>query len=181
MRAIPRLVVLALAALPAGCATGQAKLQVFGRPVTVVISAPEKEKVQGELLAVADGRLWLRTDSGVREIPLAAVREVRVKRHGFGARQALTWAGVGGLVTGGALAAACATVEDSSNCAVVGLVVAGTWMAVGALSARSVESSSLIRLPAPAAADLRPLARFPQGPPDGLDLRSLAAPAPRRE
>jgi len=181
MRPVPRLVVLALAALPAGCATGQAKLQVFGRPVTVVISAPEKEKVQGELLAVADGRLWLRADSGVREIPLAAVREVRVKRHGFGARQALTWAAVGGLATGGALAAACATVEGNSSCAAVGLVVAGTWMAVGALSARSIESSSLVRLPAPASADLRPYARFPQGPPDGVDLRSLAAPAPRRE
>jgi hypothetical protein len=87
----------------------------------------------------------------------------------------------GGLATGGALAAACATVEGNSNCAAVGLVVAGAWMAVGALSARSIESSSLVRLPAPASADLRPYARFPQGPPDGVDLRSLAAPAPRRE
>ena len=181
MGPVPRVVLLALAALSAGCATGQAKLQVFGRPVTVVINAPEKERVQGELLAVADGRVWLRADSGVREIPLAAVREVRVKRHGFGARQALTWAAVGGLVTGGALAAACATVEGNSNCAAVGLVVAGAWMGVGALSARSVESSSLIRLPAPASADLRPYARFPQGPPDGIDLRSLATPAPLRE
>ena len=181
MGPVPRVVLLALAALAAGCATGQAKLQVFGRPVTVVISAPEKERVQGELLAVTDGRVWLRADSGVREIPLAAIREVRVKRHGFGARQALTWAAVGGLVTGGALAGACATVEGNSNCAAVGLVVAGTWMAVGALSARSVESSSLIRLPAPASADLRPYARFPQGPPDGVDLKSLVAAAPPRE
>jgi hypothetical protein len=181
MRHIPRVVVLALAALPAGCATGQAKLQVYGRPVTVVSRAPEKEKVQGELLAVADGRLWLRADSGVREIPLDAVGEVRLRRHGFGARQALTWAAVGGLVTGGALSLACASVEGNSNCGVVGLAVAGIWLAVGALSAPSMESSSLIRLPAPAAADLRPYARFPQGPPEGIDLRSLDAPAPHRE
>ncbi len=181
MRHIPRVVALTLAVSVAGCATGRAKLQVLGRPVTVVSSAPEKETVRGELLAVAEGRLWLRADSGVREIPLSAVREVRVRRHGFGARQALTWAAVGGLVTGGALAAACGTVEGNSNCGGVGLVVAGTWLAVGALSAPSIESSSLIRLRAPASADLRPHARFPQGPPDGLDLSSLAAPTPHRE
>jgi hypothetical protein len=181
MRPVPRVVVLSLAALPLGCATGQAKLQVLGRPVTVVSNAPEKEKVQGELLAVADGRLWLRADSGVREIPLAAIREVRVRRHGFGARQALTWAAVGGLVTGGALSLACASVEGNSNCGVVGLAVAGIWLAVGALSAPSMESSSAVRLPVPTSADLRPYARFPQGPPDGLDLPSLAAPVPHRE
>lgn len=178
MRRILRdVMALAVVASCAGCATGQGKLQVFGRPVTVVTDGPNQEKLQGELLAVTRDQLWLRGDDGVQEIPLGSVREVRVKRHGFGAAKALIWAAVGGLATGGALTAACASVEGNNDCGEVGLAVAGAWLAVGALAAPSMEHSSRIRMETPASRELGPFARFPQGPPEGLDLRSLAATA----
>ena len=154
-----------------GCASTP-KVPVVGRAVTVV---PEGEgpKVKGELLAVGPDRLWVRERKGVAEVRLPEVREVRVKRHGFGARKALTWALLGGLVTGGMLAGACSSVEGANNCGVVGLVVAGAWLLVGAAAAPSMESSSRIDLRRPTPEDLRPFSRLPQGLPEGLRPSSL--------
>ena len=128
--------------------------------------------------------LWIRAEDGVREIPLRDVREVRVKRHGFGARQALIWARVGGAITGGGLAAACSSVEGDNNCAAVGLVTAGLWLLAGGLTAPALESSSRILYPNPSADTLRPYARLPQGLPSGVTPASLASvppPAPSRK
>jgi hypothetical protein len=155
-----------------GCASTP-KVPVVGRAVTVV---PESEgrEVKGELLTVGPDRLWVREKSGVTEVPLPAVREVRVKRHGFGARRALTWALLGGLATGGVLTGACASVEGTGNCGTVGLAVVGVWLLVGALAAPSMESSSRIDLWKPTPGQLRPFARLPQGLPEGLAPADLA-------
>lgn len=155
-----------------GCASTP-KVPVVGRAVTVVPWG-EGPDVKGELLAVGPDRLWVRGREGVAEVHLPTVREVRVRRHGFGARRALSWALLGGLLTGGALAGACASVEGANNCGVAGLAVAGAWLLVGALAAPSMESSSRIDLRQPTPEDLRPFARMPQGLPDGLRPEDLA-------
>lgn len=165
------------AVLVPGCAS-TLKLQdvpVGGREVTVVTEG-KKTKVKGELLVVDKDSLWLRAKDGVRELPLREVREVRVKRNGFGAHAALTWAGVGALVTGGGMAAACSSVEGSNNCAAVGLVIGGLWLLVGALTAPALESSSRIDYSKPTAEMLRPYARLPQGLPPGVTPTALSAP-----
>ena len=59
--------------------------------------APAKEQVKGELLVVEKDRLYVRAEDGVREIPLGAVSEARVKRHGFGKSMAYAWSLIGGL------------------------------------------------------------------------------------
>jgi hypothetical protein len=175
MRRRPRRVALAVILVTTtGCATTP-KVPVVGRTVTVVPEAGEP-RLKGELLAVGPSRLWVRGEDGVAEIRLPRVREVRVRRHGFGARAAMTWALVGGATTGGALAGACASVEDSGNCGVVGLVVAGAWLLFGLLAAPSMESSSRIDLREPTPEQLRPFARFPQGLPEGLAPEPLAPP-----
>jgi hypothetical protein len=105
----------------------------------------------------------------VAEVYLPTVREVRGRRHESGARRALSWALIGGLVTGGALAGACASVEGTQNCGAVGLAVAGAWLLVGALAAPSMEASSRIDLQRPTPVQLRPFARLPQGWPDSWE------------
>lgn len=165
---------LALAVAP-GCATTNTGLSVpvMGRAVTVVTD-PKHEEVKGELLMVEKDRLFVRAKDGVREIPLADVREARVRRHDFGAAKAFTWAVLGGLVTGGALAAACSSVEDAGNCGGIGLVTFGLWLGIGALCAPSLESSSRLMLERPTPDELRAFARLPQGLPAGVTLATLA-------
>jgi hypothetical protein len=180
MRGACGVLALVVPAVASGCATVGARspmdVPVVGRAVTVAMEGGHK--VKGELLAVDEGRVFIGADDGVREVPLASVREVRVKRHGFGARKALTWALVGGLATGGTLAASCASVEDAGGCMTIGAVTLGAWMAVGGLAAPAAEASSRIRLRQPDAGDLRPFARLPQGLPDGVSPALLGPPPP---
>lgn len=160
-------------AFATGCASAPKKLSPYGRSVTVVTTG-ERGKVKGELLAVGQDRLWVREKGGVTEVALPEVKEIKVRRHGFGGHAALTWAMVGGLVTGGALAAACGSVEDADNCGTAALVTAGAWLLVGALAAPAMESSSQERFTRPVPDQVRPFARLPQGLPEGVDPRSLA-------
>ncbi len=148
-------------------------MPVVGRTVTVV-TEPAKQQVKGELLVVEKDRLYVRAEDGVHEIPLGSVREARVKRHDFGKSKAYAWSLIGGLVTGGALAAACSSVEDAGNCGGVGLVTFGLWLGIGALCAPSLESSSRIKLERPTPDELRAFARLPQGLPAGVTPATLA-------
>jgi hypothetical protein len=178
MKTPPRAVAVILsAALVPGCASTLSlkDVPVGGREVTVV-PAEGGAKVKGELLVVDKDRLWLRTKDGVRELPLREVSEVRVRRHGFGARKALIWTGVGAVASGVGMAGACASVEDSSGCAGWGLATAGIWLLVGALTAPAFESSSRIDYPGPSAEALRAFARLPQGLPPGVAPSTLVAP-----
>jgi len=79
------------------------------------------------------------------------------------------------------MAAACGSVEDSSGCAGVGALMAGLWVATGGLAALAVEGSSRVLVAPSRPADLKPYARFPQGPPAGLDLKTLGPPAPSQD
>ena len=170
------------AALAPGCASTLTlqDVPVVGREVTVEV-AGSKTRLKGELLVVDKDTLWIRTEDGVRELRLRDVHEVRVQRHGFGARKALTWALLGGAVTAGGLAAACSSVEGDNDCGGVGLVVGGLWLLAGALTAPALESSSRIEYPQPSADTLRPFARLPQGLPPGVAPASLASPPPSRK
>jgi hypothetical protein len=165
-RAIAAIVAMTLAP---GCATLSPDKgpSVVGRRVSVKIGS-EKEKVEGELLLVDKERLYVRAENGVREIPMGAVREARVKRHNFGMSRTLAWSAIAGLVTGGALAAACGSVEDTSGCGGALLVTLGAWLAVGAACGASMEASSRVTLEKPTAAELRAFARLPQGLPPGV-------------
>ena len=140
--------------------------------------AGSRTRLKGELLVVDKDTLWLRTGDGVRELRSARRAGVRVRRHGFGARKALTWALLGGAVTAGGLAAACSSVEGDNDCGGVGLVVGGLWLLAGALTAPALESSSRIEYPQPSADTLRPYARLPQGLPPGVAPASLTTVPP---
>jgi len=171
--------VLTLSTAP-GCATG-ATSSVLGRSVTVVPATGDDSKaVAGERIAVEPDRLWVLGKERVVALPLASVAEVSLERHRMGRARGLAWAGIGALATGGALAAACSSVEGSGDCGTVFLAVGLTWALFGALPALGLDGSAKTRVKPPAPESLRPYARFPQGPPEGVDLFQLP-PKPTQE
>lgn len=164
-----------------GCATTKARPPVHGRTVEVRCFVQENKKessvVKGELLAVGADRLFLLSPGGVRMIPREEIEQVRVKLHGLDGQKAGGWALLGGLVTAGALAGACASVEDAENC---GGVFAGTaflWGVIGLPAALDLGKSSRVLVRQNELDTLRPYARYPQGLQEGLDpARLFAAP-----
>ena len=176
-----RATAVALAALLAGGCAARSP-EAYGRAVTLVPIEPGAPKVKGELLAVDQGRIWVRTKDGVQDFDPASVREVRVRRHNLTGGWAVRWGLVGGLLSGVALTASCSSVEgnDVGGCAGVGGVTAGLWALVGFLAAPSLEASSQLSLD-PESARLKPYARLPAGLPKGLPPAALEAgpPAPR--
>jgi hypothetical protein len=167
--------------LTPGCATGGGRLSVHGRQVAALEvgdGARRRPPREGELIAAEPGRIWVLGKEQVFEVPLSSLEEVRVRRHGFTSGKAFLWAIVGGVVTGGLLAAACSSVEGARDCGNVFAVVGGIWLGVGGLAAASMGGSSSIAVPRPSVENLSPYARFPQGVPEGLDPRALR-PSPR--
>ena len=172
---------VAFAALVAG-GCGARTSDVLGRSVTLVPREGGAPKEKGELLAVDQGRIWVRTRDGVRDFDPAALREVRVRRHNMTGGWAVRWGLVGGLASGAAMAAACSSVEgnDSGGCAATGAIWGGLWMLAGLLAAPSLDASSQLSLD-PQSDRLRPYARLPSGLPKGTSPESLieGPPAPR--
>ena len=171
----------AFAALVAGGCAARTS-DVLGRSVTLVPREAGAPKAKGELLAVDQGRIWVRTNDGVRDFDPASLREVRVRRHNLTGGWAVRWGLMGGLASGVALTAACSSVEgnDAGGCARVGIVSAGLWTLVGFLAAPSLDASSQLSLD-PQSDRLKPYARLPAGLPEGVTPRSLEVgpPAPR--
>jgi hypothetical protein len=153
-------------------------VSVYGRQVQITprADAESHSKVQGELLAVEPGKIWVLGKERVVTVPLDAVQEIKVQRHSMTGSRVGVWSAIGALVTGGALALACSSVEGNNDCGKVFLAVGATWAVVGALSAPSLGSSSAMPFYHPKQEDLQPFARFPQGLPEGVDASALRGP-----
>jgi hypothetical protein len=168
------------ALLAGGCAARTSG--VLGREVTLVPREQGVPKVKGELLAVDQGRVWVRTREGVRDFSQDSLREVRVRRHNRTGGWAVRWGLTGGLAAGAAMTAACSSVDgnDAGGCAAAGALWGGLWVLAGLLAAPSLDASSQVVLD-PESSRLRPYSRLPAGLPKGVDPQSLAAgpPAPR--
>lgn len=134
---------------------------------------------RGELLAADSDTLWLLEGPGpVVRIPLADVDRVRIRRHRWDTQRALLWAGVGGVVTGGALSMACGRVEDT-DCGGVFVGALATWITVGVIAAVSFEKSRNLEL-GPTDSELRRFTRFPQGLPPGYGTDQVESPSGER-
>ena len=172
---------LILACTASACATGAP--DVLGRNVTLVPREPQAKKAKGELLAVRDGRIWLRTKSdGVREFEADSLREVQVQRHDLGNGLTRRIGLIGGLVSTIALTASCSSVEGSNagGCLAAGALVGGLFALTGVLSSASLDASARLHL-APQELTLRGYARFPAGLPRDVPPEWLARPSESRE
>ncbi|MDH4043090.1 MAG: hypothetical protein OEY20_09370 [Gemmatimonadota bacterium] len=168
--------VLLLSLATTGTAAGQ-RPYTPGSPFGAdVVLKPRKGRaagptIQGELIAVSPDSLWLLQSSTTIAVPLAEVGGVQMRRFHSGASAALIWGLVGGLVSGGLLTAACATVEDASCGGVMAFSLI-TWGLWGGIGAATLGSSSTRTLP-PSEGALRGYARFPQGLPGDLERRTF--------
>ncbi len=136
--------------------------------------------MQGELLAIDDGHVYLRTAAGVREVDLPSLREVRVRQHGWAPSRFLAWGAIAGVVSGTALTAACGSVEGNSGggCLAVGAVFAGIWLGLSGLAALGSGDSENLRVTTGTDQALRPFARFPAGLPKDVPPQALVAGPP---
>jgi hypothetical protein len=177
MRRLLSVVLALVAALPSACATGEA-VSARGRNVEITPRAEvePRSKVQGELLAVDAGKIWVLGKERVVTVPIDAVQEVKVQRHSMTASRVALWSVLGTLVAGSALAIACSSVEGNNDCGKVFLAVGATFAVIGGIAAPTLGSSSATRLPQPRAENLQPFARFPQGLPEGVDTATLRGP-----
>ncbi len=163
--------ILALLALCHNPAVAQMdSTKILGSTVRLQPFAGRKVPVQeGELIATSRDSLWLLLPGRLESVPRGAVLRVRVNRKKMGAGLAWAWAGIGAVVTGAALTAACSTVTDS--CGAVFLTTAALWALVGAAAAPSIAGARWENIDA--WRDLLPHTRFPQGLPPGVDFQRL--------
>ena len=163
--------ILALLALCHNPAVAQMdSTKILGSTVRLQPFAGRKVPVQeGELIATSRDSLWLLLPGRLESVPRGAVLRVRVNRKKMGAGLAWAWAGIGAVVTGAALTAACSTVTDS--CGAVFLTTAALWALVGAAAAPSIAGARWENVDA--WRDLLPHTRFPQGLPPGVDFQRL--------
>ena len=158
---------ISVAVFLGGCATalGQHELSAdpeYGRQARVEVTGGN---VNGELLAVGEDSLWVLANGGLAAIPQTDVRRVRVQRHEFSGGRAMSWAAIGGLVTGAGMTIACSAVDGTSGCGGVFVAVGFSWLVFGGLAALGVENSRWVDINSYPMA-LSRYARFPQGWPD---------------
>ena len=124
---------------------------------------------EGELIATSRDSLWLLLPGRLVSVPRGAVLRVRVNRKKMGAGLAWAWAGIGALVTGAALTAACSTVTEDCSGVFIGTGI--LWALVGAVAAPSIAGARWENIDV--WEDLPAHTRFPQGLPPGVDYQRL--------
>ena len=151
---------------PAGLWSQQRESPGQGYQVQLRLNQESAGALKGELIAVGADSLWIRQDDGVRSMALGDLERVRVRHHGFTFGKAMLIAGIGGLVTGAAMTAACSSIED--GCGVVFVGMMGSWLAVGAIAGAASSGSAYRSLEPLSYEALQPYARYPQGLPPGV-------------
>lgn len=168
---------MAVVVLSAGCATGTHKVSVHGRPAEVTRqSTTGPSTVEGELIAIDEGRIWILEKGGLSELPRAEVTRMKVQRHALTGRRGMKWALLGAVLTGGSMTLACASVSD--GCVGVLPVMAVPWLAAGLFARPSLDGSARMSLSPSRLDEARPYARFPQGLPPGFQGPPEPAPRP---
>jgi len=157
------------AILLGGAASAAGQGHAGGPPIfgySVVLKTEDGGKAKGELIAVSPDSLWLLRDDALSVFPLAGTRQVDVRESSFGAGKALLWSLAAGLISGAVLTAACESIDGDCGYVLPGVLL--SWTFFGGIAALAVEPSRYSEFPAPAADQLRPYARFPQGMPEAF-------------
>lgn len=167
-RLVPYVLAVAVLAIH-GCAVSRQEVTPLGRAVKLSPIPHE-----GELVAVSADSLWLARDAEIVSVPWSQIERVQFRRSGLTGGKVMAYSTLLGVVTGGALVAACSQVEGT-ECAPVFPTVLALSLLLGGLSAISIESSAKQTVSAGRWETLGRYARFPQGLPDSLPRRGPAA------
>jgi hypothetical protein len=93
---------------------------------------------------------------------------VKVRAHKFGGKRGLLFGLVSGVLSSVGMAAACGSVEDTSDCGTFVAAWGGIWLIVTAISAAFMEGNSWDQLPVTDWSRIASHARYPQGAPPSL-------------
>jgi hypothetical protein len=145
------------------CAQLPLSVPATGREAELTLQ--DGTRLRGELIEATSSRLLLAGASRASS-DLFEVRRVRVRQHHFSGTDALLWVGIGAVVSGLGMAAACSQVDDT-DCAGVFPAVAGSFVLFGGLFSIGMTSSGWREVPVDPEA-LRAYARFPRGAPAGF-------------
>lgn len=176
--------VFSCAVIPASDLAGQEPYRPspYGAAVVLRQTGRDRAPIQGELIAASADSVWVLQGSALRSVPLKSLKRVEYRRFDSGASTAWTWGLVAGVVSAGALYAACSSVEGTDNCGILFPTILAPWVLWAGVGAATLDGSSREDLPT-TAETLRAYARFPQGLPagaDGTTLRvGLKLPMPR--
>jgi len=116
-------------------------------------------RIDGELIAVGDERMWVLTASGLVDVSRESVANATLATYATGAGQIAGWSALGALST-------------LSHGAFL-IFSAPVWILGGFAATNSETRAGLVRYPQKPLASFRPYARFPQGLPEGLDPAAL--------
>lgn len=145
--------------LGASTAHAQRNAPLLGSKVRFML--PDGALLAGELLAAQRDSAWLLKARVMYAVHLPSAQQVEVRGRGVDRRGIMRWALAGGVVSGGALTMACASV--TSDCGLVAPTALLLWGIVGGISAALTQSPH--RWVEARAELLAPYARFPQGLP----------------
>jgi hypothetical protein len=114
--------------------------------------------ISGELIAATSDSLFVLKENGISEIPLSVIREANLEIFKE-KRVAGMWATLGTL----------STLSHG-----FWLIASGpVWIIAGISSAVGESRAGLVQFEGPPPRDIRKYARFPQGLPEGIDVRKL--------
>jgi hypothetical protein len=119
----------------------------------------EERRADGELIAVSADSVWVLNERQGLVIPTIAVRNAKLTAYAAQTGALTTWTVVGTLAT-------------ISNGAFL-VFTAPMWLIGGSLTVGGESRSAERKHPPRTWMELAPFARFPQGMPEGLELKSL--------
>ncbi len=147
---------------------------VFGRTVMMQTTGDSARSLNGELLAITTDSVWvLNRKGGVTAIAIGSVSSGWVQRHNYTASKGFKLGMLVGIGSGVLLQLSCNSV-DGGDCGGVAPAVIAVSALITGLSTISLSNSSKLRIKSASAEALGPFARFPQGPPPGVNLRDIA-------
>lgn len=159
MRRTCSLVAAVCVLLGASAAHAQRNAPLLGSKVRFML--PDGALLAGELLAAQRDSAWVLDSRVMYAVHLPNVQRVEIRGRGLDRRGIRSWALAGGVVTGGVLTMACASV--TSDCGLVAPTALFLWGIVGGISAALTQSPHRWVEARPEL--LAPYARFPQGLP----------------
>jgi hypothetical protein len=141
--------------------TGSAQTDAFGAWVTLDYPGPDgaSRQAQGELIAVNRDSIWLKDEAAGLVLPTRAVTSARLVWYRTGATEVglLTVLGIVSTVSNGVFL----------------VFTAPAWLIIGGVAAAGQSRISREQVIPGDWAEVRKFARFPQGLPAGVELRSL--------
>ena len=144
---------------------------VFGHTADIWVDGAE---TRGELLAVTADTLWWQGEGPAGQRTASSLTEItrlEVRMHDWDAGRIFRWSAIGAGVTSLAMTAACASIDEDTDCWPVPLVTVGAWGLVGLIFGGIVAGTSG-RDVLPIPDEVRAYVRFPQGLPEAVGMPS---------